>query len=248
MTPPRAHLQATRWPAAVYAVGDVHGCYDQLRDLEARIVADAAAEPGPKWIVMLGDYVDRGPKSAAVVEHLLAPAPEGFTRVCLAGNHEIMMLQFLERPDLSSPWLRFGGVETLASYGLSAQELGMMRGGPLKRLLTDHIPETHRAFLRTLALSLSLPRTVFVHAGLRPGPLPVDQQSEDDLLWIRHEFYDAPTTADRLVIHGHTPGPEPICLPGRICVDTGAFATGILTAVRLDASSPPRFLTSRTTA
>lgn len=241
--PPRAHLKAPEWPAVIYAVGDVHGCLAQLSLLQQRIIADGTAVAGEKWIVFLGDYVDRGPNSAGVLDALLAPLPASFRRIALAGNHETMMLDFLDAPSRNSPWLEFGGDSTLQSYGLNARE--MMAGSERERnaRLRSHIPDEHIELLRDLPLTLSVPGAVFVHAGLRPG-IQVDQQSEGDLLWIREDFFAAAQEPDRLVVHGHTPAPEPVVAPGRICVDTGAFATGVLTAVRLEQNLTSRFMTS----
>lgn len=241
---PRPHLSAADWPAVVYAVGDVHGCLDELRALDSNIAEDAAAIEGEKWIVMLGDYIDRGSNSAGVIDRLNAAPPAGFRRICLAGNHETMMLRFLDAPDPNDDWLKFGGQETLYSYGISLPAGNRLKRKQLKALLDSHIPREHIAFLRELPLTLSLPGTVFVHAGLRPGIDSVERQHEGDLLWIRDEFFDAPPTRDRLVVHGHTPAPEPVSLPGRICVDTGAFATGTLTAARLQQGEPVVFLTN----
>ncbi|MGV8956049.1 MAG: hypothetical protein ACOH2M_33465, partial [Cypionkella sp.] len=109
------------------------------------------------------------------------------------------------------------------------------------------IPDEHLDFLRALPVTLSLPDVLLVHAGIRRG-IAVTEQSETDLLWIRNEFFDAPPDPDMLVVHGHTPASEPVVAPGRICVDTGAFGTGILTAVRLERHAAPRFISANATA
>lgn len=241
--PQRRHLKAEEWPAVIYAVGDVHGCLAQLSLLQQRIIADGAAIAGEKWVVFLGDYVDRGPNSAGVLDALLAPLPDGFRRITLAGNHEIMMLDFLETPSRNSRWLEFGGDATLQSYGLNARELMASSERERSARLRSHIPDEHIDFLRNLPLTLSIPGIVFVHAGLQPG-VSVEQQVEADVLWIRDEFFVAPPVPGRLVVHGHTPGPEPVSEPGRICVDTGAFATGVLTAVRLEQNRASRFMSN----
>lgn len=232
------HLSAPHWPAVVYAIGDIHGCLAELRGLEQRIIADAAAIQGEKWLVYLGDLVDRGPDSVGVLDHLTARPPAGFRRICLAGNHEIMMLAFLANPGSNHDWLEFGGQETLASYGIDTSGFLNLRPRQRRAMLDSHIPEDHVRFLAELPFTLSLPGVVFVHAGLR-ADVPVDQQSEHDLLWIREEFFNAPPVTGRLVVHGHTPAGQAVILPGRICIDTGAFATGRLTAVRLAPGQPP---------
>ena len=237
----RAHLAAEGWPAVIYAIGDIHGCLVELRELESRIVEDAAAIEGEKWLVYLGDFVDRGPDSLGVLDHLTARPPRGFRRVCLAGNHEVMMLAFLDNPDRQSDWPQFGGQETLTSYGINAPDF---LASPLRQrraILDSHVPPEHVEFLSDLALTLSVPGVVFVHAGLRPD-VPLDRQGEHDLLWIRDEFFNAPPVPGRLVVHGHTPANQAVIVPGRICVDTGAFATGRLTAVRLALNEQPRII------
>jgi len=243
-TTPRKHLFAPAMPAAIYAVGDVHGCLALLHLLHERIFADCEASPGEKWIVYLGDYVDRGPDSAGVLDALLLPLPSELRRITLAGNHEVMMLDFLENPVRNSSWLEFGGAETLSSYGLDVKKLMSLSERERRSFLSSHIPTEHIEFMRELSLTLSVPGTVFAHAGLRAG-IAVEEQVEDDVLWIRDAFLDAAPVDGRVVIHGHTPAADPVVAPGRICVDTGAFATGVLTAVKLTPTEPPRFISTR---
>lgn len=241
---PRARLTATEWPAVVYAIGDIHGCLDELKELEAMIVADAAGVgDGERWLVTLGDYVDRGPYSAQVINHLIAAPPGGFRRIALAGNHEQMLLDFLADPPANAQWLDYGGLDTARSYG--APERNAAPGRPLARAvaadLEGVIPEAHLTFLRALPISLTLPGYCFVHAGLRPG-VPLDQQSDDDLLWIREPFLEQAVDSERISVHGHTPVNEPDVRTWRIGIDTGAFASGRLTALRLQPDRPPKFL------
>lgn len=217
-------------PEVVYAVGDIHGCYQLLRKMETRIAEDAAAIKGEKWIVLLGDYLDRGPQSADVLDHLLLPPPAGFTRHCLAGNHEELMLSYLNEPDAGHMWLGLGGQDTLRSYGLD--ETAAKRSSA-KALLASHIPLEHIDFLRQAPSLVSIPGFVFVHAGLRSG-VPLRQQSDQDLMWIRPDDSNNPPSPDFVTVHGHTPVPSVESRPGRINVDTGAFATGILSCVRID--------------
>jgi serine/threonine protein phosphatase 1 len=239
-------LDAAARPALLYAIGDVHGCLDQLRRLEAMIAADAAAVEGEKWLVMLGDYVDRGPASAGVLDHLLAPPPPGFRRICLKGNHETMLLQALAEGVAPAHWLEFGGAATLLSYGLdqaAVDELrrGRLRGGRHRQLLEAHIPEEHLQFLRQLPLMLCVPGFIFAHAGLRPGVRPEDQV-EEDLIWIREAFLEAGHDFGSVVVHGHTPAVEPYRSALRIGIDTGCFMSGRLTALRIDAEGTTGFL------
>jgi serine/threonine protein phosphatase 1 len=230
--PQRKRFVATTWPAAIYAIGDIHGCLQQLIALEARIFADAQGIDGEKWLICLGDYVDRGPDSAGVIDHVMAEPPPGFRRICLAGNHETMALAFLSAPQPGSSWLGFGGRETLLSYGISEPALRAADATGLRELVRSHVPASHIRFMEELYLLASVPGHVFVHAGLRPG-IVLDQQAENDLLWIRDEFFLGPPHPGIRVIHGHTPAANPVFADGRIGIDTGAFATGILTALRI---------------
>jgi serine/threonine protein phosphatase 1 len=195
-------------PAVTYAIGDVHGCLDLLRELEALIIADAEGIAGERLIVMLGDLIDRGPDSAQVLDHVLSPPPPGFSRICLRGNHEAMMLAFLARPGYGASWLENGGCETLRSYGASPDLLHKGGRRPLEEFVETGIPPAHRAFLAGLPVLLETPDAVFVHAGM--------------------------------------PRSEPLLSPRRIAIDTGAYITGRLTAVRLAPGDPPQLLEART--
>jgi serine/threonine protein phosphatase 1 len=239
----RRFLHAETWPAAVYAIGDIHGCLDELLALELVITLNAEAIPGEKLLVYLGDYIDRGPSSAGVIDHLLSAPLPGFTRVCLAGNHETMMLDYLYGSTGNSHWLEFGGLETLQSYGINPAGIARSSRKGRQTVFHSHIPREHVSFLRDCALALSLPGAIFVHAGLRPG-IELHQQSEEDLLWIRDDFLLAEWPDNQVIVHGHTPSPEPQIVPGRIGIDTGAFATGRLSAVRLMQGGPPFLLSA----
>lgn len=220
------------WPCVVYAIGDVHGSLAELEALEGMIVADAQEFAEPKLIVMLGDYMDRGPHSAEVLTHLLAPPPASFERVCLAGNHDILMLEKLDDPKRIEDWLAIGGVETLQSYGIDLKALLNAPVDKRRRLLAEAVPGDHWDFLRSLPLMLSMPGAVFVHAGIRRG-IPLEAQSERDLVWRRPVPEMNGGEGDDLIVHGHTPVDEPEILPRRANIDTAAFATGILTALRI---------------
>jgi serine/threonine protein phosphatase 1 len=221
---PRPRLAFHQWPAAVYAIGDVHGCLDQLLELEDRIAADGLGIEGEKWLVTLGDHIDRGPHSADVIEHVMGPAPAGFRRFSLMGNHEAMLLDFLADPQAHAYYLDEGGLETFASYRSSRWqgEIGA----------DDLIPERHRRFVESLPVYLALPGWLFVHAGIRPG-VALAQQSDEDLLWIRAPFLSSQLTGGLRVVHGHTPGREIVVTAHRIDVDTQCFASGKLSAVRV---------------
>ncbi len=221
-------------PDIVYAVGDVHGCLDLFRRMEEAVAEDAARTGGRALMVLLGDVVDRGPDSAGMIDHLLAPPPAGgLHRICLRGNHEDMMARFLARPRGSSSWLDFGGFETLMSYGLRPPgaegfELPERR---LQQMLQTYVPQAHLDFFDALPLGLQFGRFLLVHAALDPAA-PLDRQPRDALLWGRAEGLDLP---GRTLVHGHTIVENVVFTPGRIAVDTGAYATGRLSAVRLHA-------------
>jgi len=239
--PGHPRMTAAPLPAVTYAIGDVHGCLHQLLELEGRIVADAEAFPGQKLIVMLGDYVDRGPASAGVLAHVMARPPDGFQRVCLAGNHEEFMLRALTESRQRASWFSFGGIETLESYGMPC-EAGMDLGGAaFERALSAAVPDAHIDWMLGLPSSLVVGGYLFVHAGIRPG-VPLHEQSDRDLLWIRNEFLDSDVHFEPTVVHGHTPSVRPVLRPGRIGIDTGCYMTGRLTAVRLVPGAPPHFL------
>lgn len=232
---PRRRLDLRMEPDCIYAIGDVHGCLDKLRGLEEAIIDDARSVEGEKLIVCLGDYIDRGPSSAAVIDHLLAPTPAGFYRLCLAGNHEEVLTGVLSGSFDLEGWLGIGGDATLRSYSIdvpAARRSARSRQG-LGTALADLIPPAHVRFLQRCPVAFSTPSFLFVHAGVRPG-IDLLEQDEHDLLWIRDAFLQAMRPyADRTVVHGHTPSHDPILRSGRVGIDTGAYMGGPLTAVRL---------------
>ncbi|WP_245274169.1 metallophosphoesterase family protein [Mesorhizobium sp. L103C105A0] len=218
----------------VYAIGDVHGCYKELLSLEQKIQLDALQFRGRKIIVMLGDYIDRGPQSARVLDHVLALPPTGFLRVCLAGNHEVAMLNYLDGYLSRDRWLAVGGRETLFSYGVDPARLASLYASndEVDRRVKEVIPASHIDFLRSLPVLLCSDKFVFVHAGIRPG-IDLVAQDEQDLLNIRDEFFNAAHLLDRFVVHGHTPVDIPRLDGRRLGIDTGAFRSGRLTALRI---------------
>jgi len=218
----------------VYAIGDVHGCYKELLALEQKIMLDALPFRGRKIIIMLGDYIDRGIQSARVLDHLIAPPPKGFQRACLAGNHEVAMLDYLDGHLSRELWLAVGGLETLFSYGVDPARLLSLYGSSeaVDQHIRQVIPARHVSFMRTLPVLICSQKFVFVHAGIRPG-IDLAAQDEDDLLTIRSEFYEAAHLLDRWVVHGHTVVDIPRLEGRRLDIDTGAFQSGMLTAVRI---------------
>lgn len=225
-------------PVLTYAVGDVHGCLALLKQLEAEIQDDARATEGEKWIVMLGDYVDRGPASAQVLDHLIAHPPEGFRRICLAGNHELDMSDFLSGPTKQHQWLDFGGLETLMSYGISRARIAAASRRGLAALVASHVPHEHQQFLQQLPVMLATPQHLFVHGGIVPQK-PIAQQTDHDLVWFRDDLRESYESLGKIVVHGHQPGTNVHISKHRICVDTGAYLTGKLSAIRLSRAERP---------
>jgi serine/threonine protein phosphatase 1 len=228
--PERDRIFLEEMPAAIYAIGDIHGCHRLLKALEAKIVEDAASIDGEKWLVCLGDYIDRGTSSAMVLDHLLARPPAGFRRFCIAGNHEHIAFDFIRNGNYTNGWLDFGGRETLASYGLYEPSKQAARLG---RQLASHIPEEHIEFLGSLPTMVSLPGLTFVHAGIDPNRSLRDQDDEV-LLWSRPPDFVWPAGGTgQHIIHGHTPVVEPDLSQDRINIDLGAYSSGILGAVKV---------------
>jgi serine/threonine protein phosphatase 1 len=238
---PHPRLAFTEWPAAVYAIGDVHGCLDELLALEAEIERDARDLAGEKWLVTVGDHIDRGPRSAEVIEHLMAPPPRGFRRFSLFGNHEQMLLDFRDDPAANAYWLDEGGAETLASYGIAASNPHLVAGALVRRQIDERLPLAHREFIEGLPIWLSLPGWLFVHAGVQPD-LPLSMQADEDLIWIRAPFLKAPLTQGVRVVHGHTPGRDIVQTRYRIDIDTHCYHTGRLSAVRVTPDGRTAFL------
>lgn len=224
----------------VYAIGDIHGRVDLLQTLHQKILEDAASAPSAvtKAAVFLGDYVDRGLNSKEVIDLLLDRPLPGFETIHLKGNHEQAMLDFLKDASIGPSWLRFGGNETLYSYGVRvpSEIPAAERPRQLQIALSEALPQTHVTFLSELRLSLIIGDYAFVHAGIRPG-IPIENQVPEDLLWIRKEFIESKRNHGKIVVHGHTITREPEICPNRIGIDTGAYASNVLTSLVLEGSS-----------
>jgi serine/threonine protein phosphatase 1 len=226
-------------PERIYAIGDIHGRLDLLERAIAAIRRDVE-EHGPAALtVTVGDYVDRGLQSRGVLDRLIKnPFPTPY--VAIKGNHESMLEAFLADPATGPYWRQQGGLQTLQSYGIRLRGFMVANFAEARDQLRAALPGAHVDFLRSLKTSLSRGNYFFCHAGVRPG-VPLERQSEDDLLWIRDAFLSSDTNFGKIVVHGHTPVAEPEVLPNRIGIDTGAFATGRLTCVALSGGAP-RFL------
>ncbi len=216
----------------IYAVGDVHGCNRELGQAHDRIAADLAAWPvADHRIIHVGDYTDRGPDSAAVIERLVGMTAADHRVICLRGNHDQMLADFLADASAGGIFLANGGLETLVSYGLSPDRHPTLAA--LRRELKERMPAAHRSFIDGLPLSVRFGDYFFCHAGIRPG-VPLDRQDPKDLIWIRDEFLTDNSEHGVVVVHGHTPVPAPEVQSNRINIDTGLVYGGSLTCLVLE--------------
>lgn len=218
-----------------YAVGDVHGRLDLLEMLLAVIERDVAERPEAKnLLIFLGDLIDRGPDSRGVIERLIGYRHDRLEPYFLTGNHEEVLLRLLagERGILDS-WLKFGGAECLASYGCNAAELSASGERQALAKLKEVIPPEHQQFIAGFSDTLSLGDYLFVHAGIRPG-VDLSLQKQADLRWIRSPFLESAEDHGQVVVHGHTITGQVDDRQNRIGIDTGAYRSGVLTAICLE--------------
>ena len=218
----------------IYAVGDIHGRLDLLDRLLAMIDADDAGRGGPdSEIIFLGDLVDRGPESRGVVDRLLALKDERPARF-LMGNHEEVFLRALEGDVKALRFLiRIGGRETLLSYGISEDDYRTLDFDGLMEAVRAAVPAAHIDFLAAFEHWIEAGDYLFVHAGLRPGVL-LEEQKAADLRWIRDDFLKHRDSFGKIVVHGHSITDDIDERGNRIGIDTGAFASGKLTAIGLE--------------
>jgi serine/threonine protein phosphatase 1 len=200
----------------IYAVGDIHGCYDKLLVLMEKMDIDFESDT----LVFLGDYIDRGPQSFEVVAYLADLKQRYANTIFLKGNHEEMLEKYLSGEDRIT-YLVNGGQQTLESY--------MNRPRPEGE---PAIPSTHLEFFKSLRIYYETQNYIFVHAGLK-NKVPLEKQKTEDLLWIRRRFIESKYDYGKMVVFGHTPLHEPLLLPNKIGIDTGAVYGNRLTCVRL---------------
>src|SRR5262245_1592101 len=218
----------------VYCIGDIHGRDDLLQKMAERVAADLKASPCDQAVtVFLGDYVDRGLGSMRVVERLARgdwPTPI----IALAGNHEDLLMAFLEDGGVLEAWRGLGGLETLHSYGVNLGSAIAKRDfGAIQAAFAARFPEGHRNFLEGLKTSTDIGDYFFCHAGVRPR-VPLDRQNRNDLLTIRDPFLASKAEHGKLVVPGHTPSLVPEIHFNRIGIDTAGYATGRLTCLVLE--------------
>jgi len=224
---------ARGWRA--YVIGDIHGRLDLLDQLLDTIHADISSrKPRKVLLVFVGDLIDRGPDSAKVVERLRTYRHRGVRTMFLQGNHEEVLLRILAgEADLITKWRWFGGTECLNSYGVDTEKLSGMSESEAIEIVRGAIPKDHVDFLESFDDSCRFGDYLFVHAGIRPG-VEIDQQRQTDLRWIREPFLFDDTDHGFVVVHGHTIRPEVEMRPNRIGIDTGAYRTGVLTALAIE--------------
>jgi serine/threonine protein phosphatase 1 len=218
----------------LYGIGDIHGRLDLLEELHEMIREDSAGFDGSKTVIYLGDYIDRGAQSRQVLDLLIAQTLEGFDTVYLMGNHEQSILDFLQHPRATTAWLTYGGQVTLLSYGVGQGRMVMTQDlEQIRDELEEKIPQSHLDFLRACRLFHIEGGYCFVHAGIRPE-VPLQEQAAEDLLWIRDEFTRSRVRHEHVVVHGHSITDEVEWRPNRIGIDTGAYQSGLLTALVLE--------------
>jgi serine/threonine protein phosphatase 1 len=217
----------------IYAVSDIHGCADLLQDVFAAIDHHLAHAGSARALhVFLGDYIDRGPASRQTID-LLIERSRRHESIFLKGNHEAFLFEVLQNASRLEAWKQYGGFQTLMSYGLVPSiKPDRDEQNELVRALLDCMPNHHRSFFSNLRSSFSCGDFFFAHAGVKPG-VPLRRQREEDLLWIRDEFLQSEEDFGKFVVHGHTPVSKPEIRPNRINIDTGAYATGILTLLTI---------------
>jgi serine/threonine protein phosphatase 1 len=200
----------------IFAIGDIHGCLSQLKNMIAAIDPDEEGDT----IVFMGDYIDRGPDSKGVVDCILHLRERVRKVICLMGNHEQMFLEYMHAGAKNDIFLSNGGRATLASYGYDEVTDGE----------TIMLPDTHKGFLQSLVPYYETGHHIFVHAGLRPG-VALEKQDLEDILWIRYEFIYSSYDFGKVVVFGHTPVDRPLVQENKIGIDTGAVFGGALTCI-----------------
>lgn len=230
---PQAPLPAVPAGTRYYVIGDIHGRLDLYSALITAIEEDDAARPAADThIILLGDLVDRGPESAGVIAATRTLQGRRSVRV-LAGNHEEMFLNSFDKPEVLRHFLKHGGRETVLSYGLSRKQFNAMNLDELFELMPQLIPQADIDYMRDFEEMIIAGDYLFVHAGIDPA-LPLDEQKRSDMLWIRDRFLDHEGRLEKVVVHGHTIFEKVMDCGNRIGIDTGAFRSGVLTALVLE--------------
>jgi serine/threonine protein phosphatase 1 len=240
---PDVTLAQGKWPGApkgvtIYALGDIHGRLDLLEKVHRRIDADKSI-CGHKRVaeIYVGDYIDRGPDTAGVISRLIARSRETYT-VFLRGNHEQLLLDFVDGTPCLKAWKAVGAIASLLSYGLPSELLSKEPSDTeIRHALASRLPTEHLNFISQTAPYCESGRYLFVHAGLRPG-IKLGEQATKDILGIRGPFLEFQRDYGWIVVHGHTPVLEPDFRSNRINIDTGAYATNRLTCLKITENGP----------
>ncbi|SES14852.1 serine/threonine protein phosphatase 1 [Rhizobium sp. NFR03] len=233
----RQRLDLRQWDMTgnIYVIPDIHGCLHALHEAERRIAADREDGEDIAIIIYLGDYVDRGPDSAGVIEHLIEDPIKRTHRIMLCGNHDQIFHAVLSAQADPRGWMSLGGRETLRSYGMYDADIDRLSASPRKlaEAVRLHVPDSHKLFLKLLPVAACIgPRHIFVHAGLYPGR-PLELQTDEHLMWIREPFLTNGPQMPVVVVHGHTIVREPEFREDRIALDTGAYRSGHLTVLKI---------------
>jgi serine/threonine protein phosphatase 1 len=220
----------------IAAIGDIHGRTDLLEKLQPVLDAAAADQDRRLIEIYMGDYVDHAGDPRGVLDYLVARLRlTDRDVICLAGNHEEMLLEAMKNDKFFTRWLRYGGDATMKSYGVSCRD-AMHDPQAARMRLAASLPPEHLQFLQNLRPSYSRGGFFFAHAGIRPG-VPVHEQVSRDLLWIREPFLSNPTPFGATVVHGHTPNQAAVLRSNRIGIDTGAYLTGRLTCLLINSET-----------
>ncbi|MEL6530091.1 MAG: metallophosphoesterase family protein [Pseudomonadota bacterium] len=231
---PQVRMPAVPDGARYYVIGDIHGRLDLFNALIDAIEDDDSQRPGAKTeIILLGDLVDRGPDSAGVIARTREWQKQRTVRV-LAGNHEEMFLEAFEKPDVLRHFLKHGGRETIMSYGISKKQFNAMTLEELFAMLPQIVPQSERDYIGAFEEMIVAGDYLFVHAGIDPS-VPIEAQKRSDMLWIRDRFLSHDGPLEKVVVHGHTIFERVMDCGNRIGIDTGAFRSGVLTALVLEA-------------
>jgi serine/threonine protein phosphatase 1 len=231
----------------IYAIGDIHGCAEQFERLIDMIASDARGlSYRESAIVLLGDFIDRGPDSARVLDFVKLMQNSELEVHAIMGNHEEVLLALFDRPseEVAHFFARIGGRETLASYGVTLAPTKPDARDIIEGAMA--IPKGHRELLRGLRDSIEIGDMFFTHAGIDPD-VPLGEQAPATLRWIREPFIGSQDRFEKLVVHGHTITPTIDLAPGRVGIDTGAFRTGVLSALVFEEDRHWSLQTSPTT-
>jgi serine/threonine protein phosphatase 1 len=235
---PSASAPKTAPSTRIYAIGDIHGRLDLLKQLHEKILLDVVGcRAKRKLLIYMGDYIDRGMQSREVLDYLIHQKLGKFQSIFLRGNHEFAMRSFMQNPKHASEWLNWGGDATLFSYKINLFDEAKRRKSPkqLADELNEAAPQAHVKFLESLLNYHIEGDYLFVHAGVRPG-ISLEQQTLKDMLMIRDDFIQGGSLSPigKTVVFGHTIFNQPFLGPQRIGIDTGAYYSGKLTALVLE--------------